>query len=108
MFHRTITLERSGAIIAELDVARDRIDGQLYAIEGWHPDLGRVVLIEGDEGALLISEIPVPEEADDLRELASAPTSGEAGRRGPAAPMTGIFLPGWRCRDVWLESSPTA
>jgi hypothetical protein len=41
--------------------SEDRIDGPLYAVEGWHPDLGRVVVIEGSAEAVLVSEVPLPE-----------------------------------------------
>ncbi|WP_046863287.1 hypothetical protein [Microvirga massiliensis] len=61
MHHTTITLDLAGAIIADLDVAEDRIDWQLYAVEGWHPDLGRVVVIESSAQAVLVSEVPLPE-----------------------------------------------
>jgi hypothetical protein len=106
MFHCTITLERSGAIIAELDAARDRIDGPLYTIEGWHPDLGRVVLIEGDEGALLISETPLPEDGDEFQDLALASIADKAGRRAPVHVETAILVPERRSREAWLEHSP--
>jgi hypothetical protein len=55
MHHQTISLDLAGAII------EDRIDGPLYAAEGWHPDLGRVLVIEGSAEAVLVSEVPLPE-----------------------------------------------
>jgi hypothetical protein len=61
MHHQTISLDLAGAIIADLEVTEDRIDGSLYAVEGWHPDLGRVVVIEGSAEAVLLSEVPLPE-----------------------------------------------
>jgi hypothetical protein len=57
----TISLALAGAIIADLKVTKDRIDGPLYAVEGWHPDLGRVVVIEGSAQAVLVSEVPLPD-----------------------------------------------
>jgi hypothetical protein len=106
MFHRTITLARSGAIIADLDVTRDRVDMQLYTVEGWHPDLGRVVLIEGDEGALLISEIPLPENPGELEDGAPVSAASKEGRRVPVPARTSILLPGRRSQEVRLESAP--
>jgi hypothetical protein len=61
MHHQTISLDLAGAIIADLEITEDRIDGPLYAVEGWHPDLGRVVVIEGSTEAVLVSEVPLPE-----------------------------------------------
>jgi hypothetical protein len=61
MHHRTISLDLAGALIADLEVSEDRIDESLYAVEGWHPDLGRVVVIEGSAQAVLVSEVPLPE-----------------------------------------------
>jgi hypothetical protein len=61
MHHQIINLDLSSAIIADLEVAADRIDASLYAIEGWHPDLGRVVVIEGSTEAVLVSEVPLPD-----------------------------------------------
>jgi hypothetical protein len=61
MHHQTINLDLSSAIIADLEVTADRIDASLYAVEGWHPDLGRVVVIEGSAQALLVSEVPLPD-----------------------------------------------
>jgi hypothetical protein len=62
MHHQTtISLALAGAIIADLEVSADRIDASLYAVEGWHPDLGRIVVIEGSAGALLVSEVPLPD-----------------------------------------------
>ena len=61
MHHQTISLDLAGAIIADLEVTEDRIDGPLYAIEGWHPDLGRVVVIESNAQAVLMSEVPLPD-----------------------------------------------
>jgi hypothetical protein len=58
--HQTISLDLAGAIIADLEVTEDRIDGLLYAVEGWHPDLGRVVVIEGSVETVLVSEVPLP------------------------------------------------
>jgi hypothetical protein len=60
MHHQTISLDLAGAIIADLEVTADRIDESLYTVEGWHPDLGRVVVIEGSAQALLVSEVPLP------------------------------------------------
>jgi hypothetical protein len=60
MHDQTISLDLSGAIIADLEVTADRIDESLYAVEGWHPDLGRVVVIEGSTQALLVSEVSLP------------------------------------------------
>jgi hypothetical protein len=61
MHDQTISLDLSGAIIADLDVTADRIDESLYAVEGWHPDLGRVVVIEGSAEAVLVSEVLLPD-----------------------------------------------
>jgi hypothetical protein len=61
MHHQTINLALAGAIIADLEVTAERIDASLYAVEGWHPDLGRVVVIEGSAQALLVSEVPLPD-----------------------------------------------
>ena len=61
MHHKIINLDLSSAIIADLEVTADRIDELLYAIEGWHPDLGRVVVIEGSAQAVLVSEVPLPD-----------------------------------------------
>jgi len=61
MHHQTISLDLAGVIIADLEVTGDRIDESLYAIEGWHPDLGRVVVIESSAQAVLVSEVPLPE-----------------------------------------------
>ena len=61
MHHQTISLDLARAIIADLEVTADRIDESLYAVEGWHPDLGRVVVIEGSTQALLVSEVPLPD-----------------------------------------------
>jgi hypothetical protein len=61
MHHQIINLDLSSAIIADLEVAADRIDESLYAVEGWHPDLGRVVVIEGSAQAVLVSEVPLPD-----------------------------------------------
>jgi len=51
MHHQIISLDLAGAIIADLEIIEDRIDGPLYAVEGWHPDLGRVVMIEGNSSS---------------------------------------------------------
>jgi hypothetical protein len=59
MHHQTISLDLAGAIIADLEVTADRIDESLYAVEGWHPDLGRVVVIESSTEAVLVSEVPL-------------------------------------------------
>jgi hypothetical protein len=61
MHHQTISLNLAGDIIADLEVTEDRIDELLYAVEGWHPDLGCVVVIEGSAEALLVSEVPLPD-----------------------------------------------
>jgi hypothetical protein len=61
MHHQTISLALAGAIIADLEVSADRIDASLYAVAGWHPDLGRVVVIEGSAQAVLVSEVPLPD-----------------------------------------------
>ena len=61
MHHQTISLDLAGAIIADLEVTEDRIDESFYAIEGRHPDLGRVVVIESSAQAVLVSEVPLPE-----------------------------------------------
>jgi hypothetical protein len=61
MHHQIINLDLSSAIIADLEVTADRIDASLYAVEGWHPDLGRVLVIEGSAQALLVSEVPLPD-----------------------------------------------
>ena len=62
MHHQTtISLALAGAIIADLEVTADRIDASLYAVEGWHPDLRRVVVIEGSAEAVLVSEVPLPD-----------------------------------------------
>jgi hypothetical protein len=60
MHHQTISLDLAGAIIADLEVTEDRIDGPLYAIEGWHSDLGRIVVIESSADAVLVSKVPLP------------------------------------------------
>jgi hypothetical protein len=60
MHHQTISLALAGAIIADLEVTADRIDESLYAVEGRHPDLGRVVVIEGSVETVLVSEVPLP------------------------------------------------
>ncbi len=62
MHHQTISLDLAGVIIADLEVTEDRIDGLLYAVEGWHPDLGRVVVIEGSAEAVLVLKVPLHEE----------------------------------------------
>ena len=59
MHDQTISLDLSGAIIADLEVTADQIDESLYAVEGWHPDLGRVVVIESSAEAELVSEVPL-------------------------------------------------
>jgi hypothetical protein len=56
-----MVLDLAGAIIADLEVTEDRIDESLYAVEGWHPDLRRVVVIEGSAEAVLVSEVPLPD-----------------------------------------------
>jgi hypothetical protein len=61
MHDQTINLDLSAAIIADLEVTVDRIDESLYAVEGWHPDLGRVVVIESSAEAVLVSEVPLPD-----------------------------------------------
>jgi hypothetical protein len=61
MHHQTISLALAGAIIADLEVTEDRIDEALYAVEDWHPDLGRVMVIEGSAQAVLVSEMPLPD-----------------------------------------------
>jgi hypothetical protein len=61
MHDQTISLDLSGAIIADLEVTTDRIDESLYAVEGRHPDLGRVVVIESSVEAVLVSEVPLPD-----------------------------------------------
>ena len=61
MHDQTISLDLSSAIIADLEVSTDRIDESLYAVEGRHPDLGRVVVIEGSTQAALVSEVPLPD-----------------------------------------------
>jgi hypothetical protein len=62
MHHQTtISLALAGAIIADLEVTADRIDASLYAVEGWHPDLRRVVVIESSTEAVLVSEVPLPD-----------------------------------------------
>jgi hypothetical protein len=61
MHHQTISLDLAGAIIADLEITDDRIDGLLYAVEGWYPDLGRVLVIEGSTEAVLISEVRLSE-----------------------------------------------
>ena len=61
MHDQTINLDLSGAIIADLEVTTDRIDESLYAVEGWHPDLGRVVVIESSAEAVLVSEVSLPD-----------------------------------------------
>ena len=61
MHDQTINLDLSGAVIADLEVTAERIDHSLYAVEGWHPDLGRVVVIESSAEAVLVSEVPLPD-----------------------------------------------
>jgi hypothetical protein len=61
MHDQTIDLDLSGAVIADLEVTAERIDESLYAVEGWHPDLGRVMVIEGSSEAVIVSEVPLPD-----------------------------------------------
>ncbi|WP_046869049.1 hypothetical protein [Microvirga massiliensis] len=58
--HQAISLDLAGAVIADLEVTEDWIDGPLYTVEGWHPDRGRGAVIEGSAEALLVSEVPLP------------------------------------------------
>jgi hypothetical protein len=61
MRHHIISRELAGDIIADLKAAEERIDGELYAVHGWHPDLGEVTIIEGPDFAVLLCELPLPE-----------------------------------------------
>jgi hypothetical protein len=61
MRHHVISRGLAGDIIADLKAAEDRVDGDLYIVHGFHPDLGEITIIEGPEFAVLFCELSLPE-----------------------------------------------
>jgi hypothetical protein len=56
MHHHLITLSLADDILADLDIHESRREEHISAVEGWHPDLGHIVVIRTQIDALLVSD----------------------------------------------------
>jgi hypothetical protein len=61
MHHHIMSLELASDIIADLTAVEDRIDGELYVVQGWHPDLAEITVIKGMGFAVLLCELSLPQ-----------------------------------------------